>query len=226
MSEQACFICKKTLRGRYAALPTCNHRFHLSCLMKWSSEKTKNQNQRQTCHCPITSCGRNFESIRILETDGNNVKHLTYIRNLICLKCKSVFKPPILMIGCCGRCYCLNCIAPQLQHRFKCPLDRNFLSSIRALTWVQESIITLEIVYRPGMVIVEQIGRALSSNFVCRICTLIENIDDIFYCFCCSSCYHYKCDQKENLKERELIRICSACIRGSRKAKEINGNIL
>nr|CUU00294.1 hypothetical transcript [Hymenolepis microstoma] len=125
MEELVCSICDKSLTARYAGLSTCDHKFHLSCLMKWSSEKTINQGQRQICQCPVTNCGRQFESIRILET-GNN---------------------------------------QEFQRRFKCPLDRNLLSKICVITWVRESIITFETVYRPGMVFVNQIGRALSSDF-------------------------------------------------------------
>ncbi|VDN96441.1 unnamed protein product [Rodentolepis nana] len=211
MNNSVCLICKGNIKTIFAVPCTCDHVFHLACLMRWISQKTTDH----YCPCPQSSCDKEFDSLNVLSTDVGGLKLLTTINNLICPICIDVLKSPSVIMNCCGRTICLDCFIPALERKSECPMDRSGLNEITALSWTQDSA-TLFRDYNPTVKYLKDIGRALSSNYTCRLCKSPEDADNIYFCISCSAYYHRKCDPNIVFQCHPFIWICRSCIEQSR----------
>nr|CDS28832.1 zinc finger protein [Hymenolepis microstoma] len=211
MNNSVCLICEGKIKSIFAVPSTCDHVFHLSCLMQWTSQKTTDHN----CPCPQLSCDKEFDSLNVLSTGANSLKVLATIHNLICPICIDVVKSPIVIMNCCERTICLNCLIPALKQKSQCPMDRSVLKEITALSWIKDSA-TLFRDYNPTVKYLKDISHALSSNFTCRLCKSAENVEDIYFCITCFTYCHRTCDPNPVFECHPFIWICTACIEQSR----------
>ncbi|KAM3174395.1 hypothetical protein ACTXT7_010635 [Hymenolepis weldensis] len=144
--------------------------------MQWTSQKTTDHN----CPCPVSSCGKEFDSINILATDADSLKRIATVNNLICPICIDVLKSPFVIMSCCERNFCLNCLTAALTQKLQCPMDRSILDQITVLSWIRDSVALFKD-YNPTVKYLKDIGRALSADFMCRLCKSPENVDDIYF---------------------------------------------
>lgn len=136
MNNSVCLICNGKIITKCAIPSSCDHVFHLSCLMQWTSQKTTDHN----CPCPISSCDKEFDSINILSTDADRLKRIATVNNLICPICIDVLKSPFVIMSCCERNFCLNCLTAALTQKLQCPMDRSILDQITVLSWIRDSV--------------------------------------------------------------------------------------